>query len=48
MEGEDVDLASRFIDHLEDQEMDDADSITSNQAHAGWGDRDDEIGRAHV
>ena len=42
MEGEDVDLASRFIDHLEDQEMDDAISITSNQAYAGWGDRDDE------
>ena len=39
---EDVDLASRFIDHLEDQEMDDAVSITSNQAHAGWRDRDDE------
>ena len=42
MEGEDVDLASRFIDHLEDQEMDDTVSIASNQAHAGWGDRDDE------
>ena len=42
MEGEDIDLASRFIDHLEDQEMDDAISIASNQAHAGWGDRDDE------
>ena len=42
MEGEDVDLSSRFIDHLEDQEMDDVISITSNQAHAGWGDRDDE------
>ena len=42
MEGEEVDLASRFIDHLEDQEMDDAISIASNQAHAGWGDRDDE------
>ena len=42
MEGENVDLASRFIDHLEDQEMDDAVSIASNQAHAGWGDRDNE------
>ena len=42
MEGEDVDLASRFIDHLEDQEMDDMVSIASNQAHAGWGDCDDE------
>ena len=36
-EGE-VDLASRFIDHLEDQEMDNVVSISSNQAHARWGD----------
>jgi hypothetical protein len=36
------DLASRFIDHLEDQEMDDAASASSIQAYAGWGDRDDD------
>ena len=42
MEEEDIDLASRFIDHLEDQEMDDSISIASNQAHAGRRDRDDE------
>ena len=42
MEEDDVDLASRFVDHLEDQEMDDTVSIASNQAHAGWGDRDEE------
>ena len=42
MEEENVDLASRFVDHLEDQEMDDSASIASNQAHAGWGDRDNE------
>ena len=42
MEEEDIDLASRFVDHLEDQEMDDAASIASNQAHAGWGNCDDE------
>jgi hypothetical protein len=38
----DEDLASRFIDHLEDQEMDDATSASSIQALARWGDRDDE------
>jgi hypothetical protein len=38
----DEDLASRFIDHLEDQEMDDATSASSIQAYAGWGDRDDD------
>jgi hypothetical protein len=38
----DEDLASRFIDHLEDQEMDDATSASSIQAFAGWGDRDDD------
>jgi hypothetical protein len=36
------DLASRFIDHLEDQEMDDAASASSIQAYAGWGDRDED------
>ena len=34
MEKEDVDLASRFVDHLEDQEIDDLRSALSNQAHA--------------
>ena len=42
MEKEEVDLASRFIDHLEDQEMDDVRSISSNEAHAAWEDHDDE------
>ena len=37
-----VDLASRFVDHLEDQEMADAISISSNQAYAEWGDQHDE------
>jgi hypothetical protein len=36
------DLASRFIDHLEDQEMDDAASASSIQAYARWGDRDED------
>ena len=48
MEDEDVDLASRFVDHIEDQEMDDSRSISSNQAHAGWGDQDDENNRITV
>ena len=48
MEEEDVDLASRFVDHLEDQEMDDSRSISSNQAHAGWGNCDDEDNRMAV
>ena len=48
MEEEDVDLALRFVDHLEDQEMDDAISISSNQAHAGSGDWDDEDDRMMV
>jgi hypothetical protein len=38
----DEDLASRFIDHLEDQEMDDAASTSSIQAFARWGDRDND------
>jgi pyruvate dehydrogenase complex dehydrogenase (E1) component len=38
----DEDLASRFIDYLEDQEMDDATSASSIQAFAGWGDRDED------
>ena len=42
MEEEDVDLASRFVGHLEDQEMDDLRSISSNQVHARWGDRDND------
>ena len=42
MEDEDIDLASRFVDHLEYQEMDDAISISSNQAPVGWGDRDND------
>ena len=48
MEEEDIDLALKFVDHLEDQEMDDAISISSNQAHAGSGDRDDEDDRMMV
>jgi hypothetical protein len=36
------DCASRFIDHLEDQEMDDAASTSSIQAFAGWEDRDND------
>ena len=48
MKDEDVDLASRFVDHLKDQEMDDLRSISSNQAYAGWGDRDDEDDRMAV
>ena len=48
MKEEDIDLASRFVDHLEDQAMDNARSISSNQAHAGWGDRDDEDDRRAV
>jgi hypothetical protein len=35
-------LASRFIDHLGDQEMDDATSASSIQAYARWGDRDED------
>ena len=35
MEAEDVDLASRFVDYFEDQEMDDLRSTSSNHAHAG-------------
>ena len=42
MEEKDVDLASRFVDYFEDQEMDDSRSTSSNHAHAGWGDCDDE------
>ena len=42
MEKEEVDLASRFVDHLEDQEMDDVRSVSSNEAHAAWEDHDDE------
>ena len=42
MEGEDVDPTSRYVDHLEDMEMDDSRSTSSIQAHAGWGDRDDD------
>ena len=42
MEEEDIDLALRFIDHLEDQEMDDLRSTSSIQAHARWGNRDEE------
>jgi hypothetical protein len=38
----DEDLASRFIDHLENQEMDDTTSASSIQAFARWGDRDDD------
>ena len=48
MEDEDIDLASRFVDHLKDQEMNDSKSISSNQAHAGWGDCDDEDDRMAV
>jgi hypothetical protein len=39
----DEDLASRFIDHLEDQEMDDTTSASSIQAFTGWGDRDNRM-----
>jgi hypothetical protein len=38
----DEDPTSRFIDHLEDQEMDDTTSTSSIQAFAGWGDRGDD------